>query len=81
MNKAIEVAGTKEIKTWLMGFGSLANILRPAFSVKEIREDLKKSLKWLRQAVRTQPPGSELCYRKPNESNSLFLSFVAYESC
>jgi hypothetical protein len=26
-----EVAGTKEIKTWIMGFGSLAKVLEPAF--------------------------------------------------
>jgi predicted DNA-binding transcriptional regulator YafY len=42
---AFEVAGTKEIKTWIMGFGSLAMALEPAALVKEIKEDLAKSLK------------------------------------
>jgi predicted DNA-binding transcriptional regulator YafY len=32
-----EVAGTKEIKTWIMGFGSLAKILEPGSLVKEIK--------------------------------------------
>jgi predicted DNA-binding transcriptional regulator YafY len=41
----LEVAGTKEIKTWIMGFGPLARILEPASLVKEIKEDLAKSLK------------------------------------
>ena len=40
-----EVAGTKEIKTWIMGFGSLAKVLEPASLVKEIKDDLGKSLK------------------------------------
>ena len=40
-----EVAGTKEIKAWIMGFGSLAKVLEPASLVKEIREDLRKALK------------------------------------
>jgi predicted DNA-binding transcriptional regulator YafY len=40
-----EVAGTKEIKTWIMGFGSLAKVLEPASLVKEIKGDLGKSLK------------------------------------
>ena len=42
---AFEVAGTKEIKTWIMGFGSLAKALEPASLVKEIKDDLGKSLK------------------------------------
>jgi len=42
---SFEVAGTKEIKTWIMGFGSLAKVLEPAFLVKEMRDDLRKSLK------------------------------------
>jgi predicted DNA-binding transcriptional regulator YafY len=39
------VAGTKEIKTWILGFGSLAKVLEPASLVKEIKDDLGKSLK------------------------------------
>ena len=39
-----EVAGTKEIKTWIMGFGSLARVLEPASLVKEIKDDLGKVL-------------------------------------
>jgi len=42
---AFEVAGTKEIKTWILGFGSLARVLEPASIVKEVKEDLRKSLK------------------------------------
>ena len=42
---AFEVAGTKEIKTWIMGFGSLAKVLEPVSLVKEIKDDLAKSLK------------------------------------
>jgi predicted DNA-binding transcriptional regulator YafY len=42
---AFEVAGTKEIKTWIMGFGFLAKVLEPASLVKEIKDDLKKSLR------------------------------------
>ena len=42
---AFEVAGTREIKTWLMGFGSLAKVLEPASLVKEVRDDLEKSLR------------------------------------
>ena len=42
---AFEVAGTKEIKTWIMGFGSLAKVLEPASLVKEIKDDLGRSLK------------------------------------
>ena len=42
---AFEVAGTKEIKTWIMGLGSLAKVLEPASLVKEIKADLKKSLR------------------------------------
>ena len=39
------MAGTKEIKTWIMGFGSIAKVLEPAALVKEIKDDLEKSLK------------------------------------
>jgi predicted DNA-binding transcriptional regulator YafY len=39
-----EVAGTKEIKPWIMGFGSLAKVLEPTTMVKEIKDDLRKSL-------------------------------------
>jgi predicted DNA-binding transcriptional regulator YafY len=41
-----EVAGTKEIKTWIMGFGSLAKVLDPPSLVKEIKEDLAKALRF-----------------------------------
>lgn len=41
-----EVAGTKEIKTWIMGFGSLAKVLEPAALVKEVKDDLGKALKF-----------------------------------
>jgi len=40
-----EVAGTKEIKTWILGFGSLAKVLEPASLVKEVKEDLQRSLR------------------------------------
>jgi predicted DNA-binding transcriptional regulator YafY len=39
------VAGTKEIKTWILGFGSLVKVLEPASLVKEIKGELHKSLK------------------------------------
>jgi predicted DNA-binding transcriptional regulator YafY len=39
------VAGTKEIKTWILGFGSLAKVLEPGPLVKEIKDDLGKSLR------------------------------------
>jgi predicted DNA-binding transcriptional regulator YafY len=42
---AFEVAGTKEIKTWIMGFGSLAKVLEPGSLIEEIKGDLAKSLK------------------------------------
>jgi predicted DNA-binding transcriptional regulator YafY len=42
---AFEVAGIKEIKTWIMGFGSLAKVLDPASLVKEIKDDLGRALK------------------------------------
>jgi predicted DNA-binding transcriptional regulator YafY len=42
---AIEVAGIKEIKTWILGFGSLAKVLEPASLVKEIKDDLEKALR------------------------------------
>jgi predicted DNA-binding transcriptional regulator YafY len=45
-----EVAGIKEIKTWILGFGSLAKVLVPSSLVKEIKDDLQKSL---RSYVRT----------------------------
>jgi predicted DNA-binding transcriptional regulator YafY len=45
MSKAFEVAGIKEIKTWIMGFGALAKVLEPASLVKEIKDDLEKSMK------------------------------------
>jgi predicted DNA-binding transcriptional regulator YafY len=41
---AFEVAGTKEIKTWIMGFGALAKVLEPVSLVKEIKDDLGKAL-------------------------------------
>ena len=41
---AFEVAGTKEIKTWILGFGSLAKVQEPASLVTEIKDDLGKSL-------------------------------------
>ncbi|TLY36133.1 MAG: WYL domain-containing protein [Nitrospirae bacterium] len=40
-----EVAGTKEVKTWIMGFGSLAKVLEPASLVKEMKDDLGRALK------------------------------------
>jgi predicted DNA-binding transcriptional regulator YafY len=40
-----EVAGTKEIRTWIMGFGSLAKVLEPVSLMKEIKDELGKSLK------------------------------------
>jgi predicted DNA-binding transcriptional regulator YafY len=40
-----EVAGTKEIKTWILGFGSLAKVLEPPSLVKEIKDDLERSLR------------------------------------
>lgn len=42
---AFEVAGTKEIKTWILGFGSLAKVLEPPSLVKEIKKDLEKSMR------------------------------------
>ena len=42
---AFEVAGTKEIKTWILGFGSLAKVLEPASLVKEIKGDLGRALR------------------------------------
>lgn len=42
---AFEVAGTKEIKTWVMGFGSLASVLEPASLMKEIKDDLGNALR------------------------------------
>jgi predicted DNA-binding transcriptional regulator YafY len=42
---AFEVAGTKEVSTWIMGFGSLAKVLEPPSLVKEIKDDLGKSLR------------------------------------
>ena len=40
-----EVAGIKEVKTWIMGFGSLAKVLEPASLVKEMKDDLGRALK------------------------------------
>lgn len=40
-----EVAGTKEIKTWILGFGSFARALEPATLVKEVREELGEALR------------------------------------
>ncbi len=42
---AFEVAGIKEIKTWILGFGSLAKVLEPGSLVKEIKDDLGKSVR------------------------------------
>ena len=42
---AFEVAGTKEVKTWILGFGSLAKVLEPASLVKEMKDDLGRALK------------------------------------
>jgi len=42
---AFEVAGTKEIKTWILGFGLVAKVLEPASLVTEIKDDLEKSLR------------------------------------
>jgi predicted DNA-binding transcriptional regulator YafY len=39
------VAGIKEIKTWILAFGSLARVLEPASLVKDIKDDLGKSLR------------------------------------
>jgi predicted DNA-binding transcriptional regulator YafY len=41
----LQVAGTKEIRTWIMGFGSLAKVLEPASLVKEIKDDLGRALR------------------------------------
>jgi predicted DNA-binding transcriptional regulator YafY len=40
-----EIAGIKEIKTWILGFGSLAKVVEPASLMKEIKEDLGRALK------------------------------------
>jgi predicted DNA-binding transcriptional regulator YafY len=45
LETTFEVAGNKEIKTWILGFGSLATVLEPASLVKETQDDLKKSLR------------------------------------
>jgi predicted DNA-binding transcriptional regulator YafY len=42
---AFEVAGIKEIKTWILGFGSLAKVLEPASLAKELKDDLGRALK------------------------------------
>jgi predicted DNA-binding transcriptional regulator YafY len=42
---SFEVAGTKEIKTWILGFGSLAKVLEPASLVQEIKGELGTWLK------------------------------------
>ena len=54
---AFEVAGTKEIKTWILGVGSLAKVLEPAALVKEIKADLGKTLSVSRYQVAL--PGKE----------------------
>ncbi|MDP2604908.1 MAG: WYL domain-containing protein [Deltaproteobacteria bacterium] len=41
-----EVAGIKEIKTWILGFGSLAKVLEPGSLVKEVKDDLTRSLRF-----------------------------------
>jgi predicted DNA-binding transcriptional regulator YafY len=38
--------GTKEIKTRIMGFGSLAKVLEPGSLVNEIKDELRKALKF-----------------------------------
>ena len=43
-------AGIKEIKTWILGFVALAKILEPASLVKEIKDDLRKSLEFYTRA-------------------------------
>ena len=43
---AFEVAGTKEIKTWILGFGSLAKVVEPVSLVTEIKDDLERSLRF-----------------------------------
>ena len=45
ISKGFEVAGPKEIKTWILGFGSLAKVLEPASLVKEIKHNLRKALR------------------------------------
>jgi hypothetical protein len=52
---AFEVAGIKEIKTWIMGFGSLAKVLEPASLVKEIKDGLRKSLQFIRNPKPVRP--------------------------
>ena len=42
---AFEVAGTKEVRTWILGFGSMAKVLEPPSLVKEIKDDLERSLR------------------------------------
>jgi len=39
-----EVAGTKEIKTWILGLGCLAKVLEPASLVEEIKDGLERAL-------------------------------------
>jgi len=43
---AFDVAGTKEIKTWILGFGPLAKVLEPASLVTEIKDDLGRALRF-----------------------------------
>lgn len=45
LEMTFEVAGTKEIKTWILGFGSLAKVLEPAGLVKEVKEELGTALR------------------------------------
>jgi predicted DNA-binding transcriptional regulator YafY len=44
-----EVAGIKEIKTWIFGFGSLAEVLEPAPLVKESQRRLGEVTESLRR--------------------------------
>jgi hypothetical protein len=69
---AFEVAGTKEIKTWIMGFGSLAKALEPASLVKEIKDDLKKpdDLAQPLEACRLGKRNSKACDRWLADSKS-----------
>ena len=48
---AFEVAGTKEIKTWILGFGSLAKVLEPALLVKEIKNRPGEVAEILRETI------------------------------
>ena len=45
LDLSFEVAGTREIKNWVLGFGSRARVLEPAALVAEIKGDLAKALR------------------------------------